>query len=105
MRMRHRLLIVPVLVLAVGCTAVATQLPSDQQRLAPDTGAAIGRLSFITARRKIAVEKFELTAVQIPDGKKFRIQFAPDVAPEHGGAVFVSLPAGMYRLTQWMATA
>jgi hypothetical protein len=103
--MRQQLLIAPVLVLVVGCTAVATQLPSDQQRLPPDTGAAIGRLSFITVRRKIAVEKFELTAVQVPDGKKFRIQFVPDGAPEDGGSFFVSLPAGIYRLTQWMATA
>jgi hypothetical protein len=88
-----------------GCSAVATQLPAGQESLPPDSGAAIGRLSFITARKKIAVEHFELAAVQVPDGKKFKIQFTPDGAPENGGSFFVSLPPGQYRLTEWLATA
>jgi hypothetical protein len=104
--MRHLGSIVPVLLLLVaGCSAVASQLPAGQQALPPDTGAAFGRLSFITVRQKIAVEKFELTAVQVPDGKKFRIQFAPDGAPEDGASFFISLPAGQYRLTEWLASA
>jgi hypothetical protein len=88
-----------------GCSVVASQLPSGQQALPADSGAAIGRLSFINTRRKIAVERFELAAVQVGSGKKFRIQFTPDGAPENGGSFFVSLPAGQYRLTEWLATA
>jgi hypothetical protein len=91
--------------LAGGCSAVAAQVPRGQTTVAPDQGVAMGRLSFI-ARRKIAVERFELTAVQVPDGKKFLIQFTPDGAPEDGdgGSFFVSLPPGQYRLTEWVAT-
>lgn len=88
-----------------GCSAVATQLPADGAGLPPDSGAAIGRLGFITTRRKIAVERFELAAVQVPGGRKYKIQFTPDGAPEDGGSFFVSLPAGQYRLTEWLATA
>jgi hypothetical protein len=94
-----------VLALTAGCSAVAAQLPAGQESLPADSGAAIGRLSFITTKRKIAVERFELQAVQVPDGKKFKIQFTPDGAPENGGSFFVSLPAGTYRLTGWLATA
>jgi hypothetical protein len=93
------------LLLSAGCSVVASQLPRGQQALPADSGAAIGRLSFITSRRKIAVERFELAAVQVGSGKKFRIQFTPDGAPEDGGSFFVSLPAGQYRLTEWLATA
>jgi hypothetical protein len=100
-----RLALSVALLLGAGCSAVATQLPSGQQALSPESGAAIGRLSFINTRRKIAVERFELAAVQVGSGKKFRIQFAPDGAPENGGSFFVSLPAGQYRLTEWLATA
>jgi hypothetical protein len=91
--------------LGAGCSVVASQLPTTQQSLPADSGAAIGRLSFINTRHKIAVERFELAAVQVPSGKKFRIQFTPDGAPEDGGSFFVSLPAGQYRLTEWVATA
>jgi hypothetical protein len=105
MRIRQQTLIAPVLGLIAGCSAVAAQLPAGQSALPPDSGAAIGRLSFITSRRKIAVEKFEMTAVQVPGGQKFRIQFTPDGAPEDGGSFFVSLPAGQYRLTEWLASA
>jgi hypothetical protein len=100
-----RQLIAPVLALVSGCAAVTGQLPSGQDSLPADSGAAIGRLAFITSRRKIAVEKFEMTAVQVPSGKKTRIQFKPDGAPEDGGSFFVSLPPGQYRLTEWLATA
>jgi hypothetical protein len=88
-----------------GCSVIATQVPPGDQGLPADSGAAIGRLSFITVKRKIAVERFELAAVQLPDGKKFKIQFTPDGDPEDGGSFFVTLPAGQYRLTQWVATA
>jgi hypothetical protein len=91
--------------LAAGCTAVAPQLPSGRDGLPPQSGAAFGRMSFIRTRDKIAVERFELAAVRVPGGKKFRIQFTPDGAPEDGGSFFVSLPAGQYRLTEWVATA
>jgi hypothetical protein len=103
--MRQQLLIAPVLAFVAGCSAVSAQLPGGQKRLAPDSGAAIGRLSFITGRQKIAVEKFEMTAVQIPSGDKTRMEFTPDGAPEDGGSFFVSLPAGHYRLTRWRASA
>jgi len=104
MRMRQQVLIAPVLALVAGCGAVAAQVPGGQKSLPPDSGAAIGRLSFITGRQKIAVEKFELTAVQVPSGDKTRIEFTPDGAPEDGASFFVSLPAGQYRLTKWRAT-
>jgi hypothetical protein len=90
--------------LAAGCTTVAAGLTPGQARIPGDSGVAIGRLSFITSR-KIAVERFELAAVQVPGGKKFKIQFTPDGAPEDGGSFFVSLPAGQYRLVEWMASA
>jgi hypothetical protein len=113
MRMRQSFLIAvrrdlglaALLIAVCGCSAVATQLPEGQESLPPDRGLAMGRLSFITTRQKIAVERFELAAVQVPGGKKFKIQFAPDGAPEDGGSFFVSLPAGQYRLTEWVATA
>jgi hypothetical protein len=93
------------LVMDLGCSAVATQVPTGQTVVQAGSGIAMGRLSFITTRRKIAVERFELVAVQAPGGKKFQIEFTPDGAPEDGGSFFVSLPAGQYRLTEWMATA
>jgi hypothetical protein len=103
--MRQQLLIAPVLAFIAGCSAVSAQMPGGQKKLPADHGAAIGRLSFITGRQKIAVDKFEMTAVQIPSGDKTRIEFTPDGAPEDGGSFFVSLPGGQYRLTKWRATA
>ena len=103
--MPHRSTAFALAILLTGCTSVAAQLVPGQSRVPDDSGIAMGRLSFITQREKIAVERFELAAVQVPGGKKFKIEFTPDGSPEDGGSFFVSLPAGQYRLVEWMASA
>jgi hypothetical protein len=102
--MRHRFNALLVVIVTSGCTTLAANVVPGQARVPDDSGIAMGRLAFINQHRKIAVERFELAAVQVPGGKKFKIQFTPDGAPEDGGAFFVTLPAGQYRLVEWMAT-
>jgi hypothetical protein len=103
--MRQRLTALVLAVLTSGCTAVAASVVPGQLRVPDDSGIAMGRLAFINQHRKIAVQRFELAAVQVPGGRKFKIQFGPDSEPEDGGSFFVTLPAGQYRLVEWMATA
>ena len=96
-------LLVGVALSGAACTTVAPTVRRNQRTLPADEGLAIGRLAFGT-RRAIVAQSFELTAVQVPGGKTFRIQFAADGGAAAGGApFFVRLPAGQYRLTRWLA--
>jgi hypothetical protein len=105
-----RALVVPVLLsLCAGwgavaaCTTVAPTVRRGQRSVAADEGVAIGRLAFGT-RRAIVARDFELTAVKVPEGDTFRIQFsAAGGSPADGGSFFVQLPGGQYRLTRWTA--
>lgn len=86
-----------------ACTSVASPVRRGQRTVAADEGVAIGRLAFGT-RRPIVAKDFELTAVKVPEGDTFRIQFtSAGGAPADGGNFFVQLPGGQYRLTRWSA--
>jgi hypothetical protein len=88
--------------LTAGCTAVATSVPPDQQSIPASSGVVVGRLGFV-ARKKIALQHFQLAAVQVPDGDRYWIHALP--GEEDAGSFFVSLPPGHYRLTEWQAQA
>jgi hypothetical protein len=90
--------------LASGCTAVATTVPPDQKSIPASSGIVLGRLGFI-ARKKMALQKFQLAAVQVPDGDRYWIHARLDGETDEAGSFFVSLPPGHYRLTEWNASA
>ena len=88
-----------------GCTTVASTVPRNLTAIPPDSGIVLGRLGFV-AKRKIALQKFRLAAVQVPDGDRYWIHALPGGdSEEEAGSFFVSLPPGHYRLTQWLASA
>jgi hypothetical protein len=97
-------LLLALAVIATGCTTVATTVAPDQRSIAADSGVIIGRLGFVT-RKKIALQRFELAAVQVPDGDRYWIHALPGGESEEPGSFFVTLPPGHYRLTQWLASA
>jgi hypothetical protein len=103
MRMSPRMLLALVLVFT-SCATVAAPVSVDQDEIPDDSGIAVGRLGFVT-KKKIAIKTFQLAAVQVPDGAKYWIHAKLDGEGEETGAFFVSLPPGIYRLTQWVATA
>jgi hypothetical protein len=95
-----------VLVAVTGCTAVASTVPRNQRSIPDDSGIVLGRLGFV-AKKKMALQKFRLAAVQVPDGARYWIHALPggDDSNEEAGSFFVSLPPGHYRLTEWLASA
>jgi hypothetical protein len=90
-------------VVATGCTTVASTVPRNQKTIPDDSGIVVGRLGFV-ARKQMALKQFRLAAVQVPDGTRYWIHGLPD-GGEEAGSFFVSLPPGHYRLTEWLATA
>jgi hypothetical protein len=97
-----RPLLLVLLTATAACAGSAAQVRNDAARIPEDHGVAIGRLGFVTQRR-VSVERLQLTAVRVPSGEQFRIPFA--ASADGGGAFFVSLPKGTYRLTKWTAAA
>jgi hypothetical protein len=89
--------------LALGCTSVATSVPPDQKGIPASGGIVMGRLGFV-ARKKMTADKFQLAAVQVPDGDRYWIHARLDGETDEAGSFFVTLPPGHYRLTQWTAT-
>lgn len=91
------------LVLAAGCASTAQEVRNDQSRVPPRSAVVVGRLGLAT-RRPIRADRFELTAVQIGTGERWRIVFAPERDADRTSApFFVHLPPGRYRLTRWAA--
>jgi len=94
-----------VLAAVTGCTTVASTVPRNQKIIPADSGIVLGRLGFV-AKKKIALQKFRLAAVQVPDGARYWIHALPGGdSEEDAGSFFVSLPPGHYRLTEWLASA
>lgn len=108
--MQHR----PVVLLALalgwpvlaGCANTATQVDRQQIGVTAQAGVVIGRFGFAT-RRALRAQNFELTAVEVPGGRKWRIPFSPELVAEDGSsaAFLVNLPPGHFRLTAWRAAA
>jgi len=91
------------LLLLAGCASMAEEVRSNQSRVPPRSAVVVGRLGLAT-RRPIRADRFELTAVQIGSGERWRIVFAPDGSDDRTSApFFVHLPPGRYRLTRWAA--
>ena len=98
-------LLVTLAALASGCTTVAASVTPDQKSIPRDGGVAIGRLGFV-ARKQLKVQRFQMAAVQVPDGTRYWIHARQDsVSAEEAGSFFVNLPPGRYRLTEWSASA
>jgi hypothetical protein len=90
--------------LTSGCVSVAATVPRDQASIPDSSGVVVGRLGFV-ARKKIALQHFQLAAVQVPDGDRYWIHALPGTEDDEPGSFFVSLPPGHYRLTEWQAKA
>jgi len=97
-------LLLGLVVVASGCTTVASTVPRNQKSIPDDSGIVLGRLGFV-AKKKIALQNFRLAAVQVPDGARYWIHALPGGDAEEAGSFFVSLPPGHYRLTEWLASA